>query len=81
MNIALSKDSNISPLKELDTQIAFLKYSYDFLNQMTQTSEVLKLRHLTYFLAMATIETSEHMVKLQSQRKREDDVTVTVHIY
>jgi hypothetical protein len=69
MNITFPEEPNQTPLNELDTKLAFLKYSYDFLNQITQTSETLKLKHVTYFLAMAMIETNEKVTILQAQRE------------
>jgi hypothetical protein len=77
MSIGFQKEPNQTPLNELDTKLAFLKYSYDLLNQTTQTSETLKLKHVTYFLATATIETNEQLKKLHAQNNSQETADVT----
>jgi hypothetical protein len=80
MNIKFPEEPNQIPLNELDTKLAFVKYSYDFLNQITQTSETLKLKHVTYFLAMAIIETNEKVTRLQAQRVLQETDEILIRI-
>lgn len=57
-----------SCLSDIDSRIAFLNYTSDFLKYSTETSNGLKLTQVAYFLSMATLEVMDQLSKLEVHR-------------